>query len=71
MQVLGAYGFRGQLQRKTHFLKSIKLAMISPTKKPPAPSSTAYTGMSGQMMPSPIIATPTAIESSSKMPEED
>lgn len=27
MQVLGAYGFRGQLQRKTHFLKSIKLAV--------------------------------------------
>ena len=29
MQVLGAYGFRGQLQRKTHFLKSIKLAIES------------------------------------------
>jgi hypothetical protein len=29
MQVLGAYGFRGQLQRKTHFLKSIKLAVES------------------------------------------
>ena len=29
MQVLGAYGFRGQLQRKTHFLKSTKLAVES------------------------------------------
>ncbi len=29
MQVLGAYGFRGQLQRKTHFLKSTKLAIES------------------------------------------
>jgi len=29
MQVLGAYGFRGQLQRKTHFLKSTKLAVDS------------------------------------------
>jgi aminoglycoside/choline kinase family phosphotransferase len=29
MQVLGAYGFRGQLQRKTHFLKSINLAVES------------------------------------------
>lgn len=29
MQVLGAYGFRGQLQRKTHFLKSITLAIKS------------------------------------------
>jgi aminoglycoside/choline kinase family phosphotransferase len=29
MQVLGAYGFRGQLQRKTHFLQSIKLAVES------------------------------------------
>ncbi|MCB2208537.1 MAG: phosphotransferase [Bacteroidetes bacterium] len=31
MQVLGAYGFRGQLQRKTHFLKSTKLAVKSLT----------------------------------------
>jgi RNase adaptor protein for sRNA GlmZ degradation len=29
MQVLGAYGFRGKLQRKTHFLKSTKLAVKS------------------------------------------
>jgi len=29
MQVLGAYGFRGQLQRKSHFLRSIKLAVES------------------------------------------
>jgi hypothetical protein len=52
-------------------LEILKEAIMSPTKKPPAPSSTAYTGIIGQMIPRPIIATPTETESKKRIPEED